>query len=367
MDHEMTPEIQIQQLPTEPPDSSNRDRDRDLANMHSQCWRFAQALYPSSVLREAPTQGYCSYTLQLDHDAIIQFRPWRHRLDLELISAVRDTFGELAPVTQLLGTVHIRRSASRDQEAEEQDDDDNPGSLLVYALSRIPGTPLSTFLHHQLPSRAQLEPLIRSFARLYATAWTSALPASSPLLPALKRRIGLSLRWRLEQMHAHLPARFRGTVGQLLAALGEVEALPWALTHGDLVPTNIMVDRAGEDGSFQLKGLIDWAEAEYLPFGVGLYGLEELLGFASGGKGEEDGGGKNARYPPLGSTFAYFACAEELRAIFWEELGAAVPELVTDLALRATVEHARLLGLLLWYAARLMIYTCSSFLPVNKS
>ncbi|KXX79452.1 hypothetical protein MMYC01_203728 [Madurella mycetomatis] len=338
---------------------------QSLTNARSQCWCFAQSLYPSATLREAPTQGYCSYTLHLNDDTIIQFRPTRHQLDLDIASAARDTFGKLAPHVQLLDTIHVNDA-----------DDNRPNPLLVYSLSRIPGIPfsslLSSFSAHNRPqppstpasvsaspspSSYDREPLIRSFARLHATSYSSALTPTSPLLPALKRRVGQTLRWRLEQMHAHLPARFRPVVKRVLGALVDVESrLPWALTHGDLVPTNIMVDvdddgddagQAGDKGGrggIHLKGLIDWAEAEYLPFGVGLYGLEELLGTSSGA-GSAGGGGDGSRYPPPGSIFTYFPDAARLRGVFWEELYGAIPELVTDAALRARVEDARLHGI----------------------
>ncbi|KAL2015588.1 hypothetical protein VTK56DRAFT_5200 [Thermocarpiscus australiensis] len=301
-------------------------------NLRSQCWRLARSMFPSSVLREALSQGYCSYTLRLNHDTIIQFRLPRHQLDLEILSAARDTFGELAPNAKLLGVLDPAKGTARDDNEQ----------LLVYSLSCVPGVPLSRI--DRQDARISSESLVRSFAHLLAASYASALPASSPRLPALKRCIGLTLRWRLDQMRTYLPARFQPIVRQVLTSLQEIEALPWALTHGDLVPANIMVELSPE-GEIVLKGLIDWAEAEYLPFGLGLYGLEELLGTSLGGNQSED----DSRYPPGGSRFAYLPCAAQLRAIFWEELGAAVPELVREPALRATVENARLLGLLLWH------------------
>jgi hypothetical protein len=83
---------------------------------------------------------------------------------------------------------------------------------------------------------------------------------------------------------------------------------------------------------------VDWAEGEWLPFGVGLYGIEELLG-----RMVEDGGGER--------RFEYWPDAEQLRAVFWEALVAGVPELAEGSEFRARVEKARLLGLLLWYVA----------------
>lgn len=122
------------------------------------------------------------------------------------------------------------------------------------------------------------------------------------------------------------------------------------MTHGDLIPANIMVvnvddddpaEEAEEEGGgeglrlrLRLGGLVDWAEGEYLPFGVGLYGLECLLGRTT-----------------VAGRFEYYPCAEELRGVFWQELEAGVPELGPGDGggLRARVEDARLLGVLLWY------------------
>lgn len=58
------------------------------------------------------------------------------------------------------------------------------------------------------------------------------------------------------------------------------------LTHGGLLPANVALDA----GSGALRGLVDWAEAEWLPFGVCLYGLEHLCGYvAAAEEGEEEG------------------------------------------------------------------------------
>ncbi|KAI4596983.1 hypothetical protein KJ359_004893 [Pestalotiopsis sp. 9143b] len=107
----------------------------------------------------------------------------------------------------------------------------------------------------------------------------------------------------------------------------DLEQLPWALTHGDLIPSNILVD--SETGS--IVGLLDWAEAEWLPFGVGLYGLEELLGE------EVDG------------EFTYFPEARKLRHLFWSQLLSHVPELRANPQLLSTVKEAQILGVLLWH------------------
>jgi hypothetical protein len=73
---------------------------------------------------------------------------------------------------------------------------------------------------------------------------------------------------------------------------------------------------------------------------MGLYGLEEVLG-----RMVEDTTGRR--------KFVYYPDAGRLRALFWEELGAEAPELVYNPVIRARVEMARLLGLLLWYVTPL--------------
>jgi hypothetical protein len=165
-------------------------------------------------------------------------------------------------------------------------------------------------------------------------------------------RLGSSLRWRLGKMRARLPARFRPVVEEVLGDLATIERLPWVLTHGDVSPDNLMVEgrsRTGQHGGTgwrpgSLRGLLDWAESEYLPFGVGFYGVEELLGQSVGHwhPGEQPDGEARSR-------FAYYPTAENLRRSFWDELQWAIPALISDRGFRAAVEQARLLGILLWH------------------
>lgn len=80
------------------------------------------------------------------------------------------------------------------------------------------------------------------------------------------------------------------------------------LTHGDLCEMNFLVD----ENSGHLTGVIDWAEAEILPFGFNLWGVENLLGYM-------DGNGWN-----------YFEGYEDLRAIFWTVFYGAVAVVAED-------------------------------------
>ena len=120
--------------------------------------------------------------------------------------------------------------------------------------------------------------------------------------------------------------RFRSVARSVLEQLQRINALPWVLTHGDITPSNIMVNPLNG----RLVGFVDWAEAELIPFGVGLYGLEELLG----------------EMTPAG--FQYDQDASALRDIFWSELSKQIPDLRQKQTLEA-VKLARDLGVLLWH------------------
>lgn len=319
------------------------------------CWAMARGLFPGRTIEEVKPQGYCSHTLLVGQDTIVQFRPPAHRLDIRLAMAAREIYGSLAPRTELLGWLEAPSQPSPkdagDEMADSQalvdeaiaidDDDHQPGSSLhVYCMTRIPGVSLAEVLVSsrkpplQAPRqlRQQRETIVENFADFTAAGWASARPAPDPTAPGLRGRVGRSLRWRLEAMISHLPPRFRPAAGGVLDRLGEIESLPWALTHGDVRPANVMVrSRAGGP---VVSGFLDWAEAEYLPLGVGLYGLEELLG-----EGGVDG------------RFSYYVEADGLRQIFWSRLAAGLPDMDVraGTSYRGVVEAAHVLGVLLWH------------------
>ena len=79
---------------------------------------------------------------------------------------------------------------------------------------------------------------------------------------------------------------------------------PCVLTHGDLCEMNLLVDH----DSGHLTGVIDWAEADILPFGCALWVLKNLLGFMDG------------------SGWRYFPIRRELEDLFWETFQTCVSE-----------------------------------------
>lgn len=320
------------------------------------CWAFIRESFPGRTIKEVRSQGYCSYTLCVEQDTIVQFRPPVHKLDIRLAKAARDVYGSRAPWTETLGILtHPQCSSKHPQDGTDgrtpideaisiDDDEHEPAaSLHVYSFVRLPGTPLAEVLalsrRSPMPSLCQLrqqqETIVEQFAEFIATGWKSALPAGDPIVSSLRGRVGGTIRWRLEQMEAHLPQRFQPAVRATLDRLDEIESLPWALTHGDISPANVMVrPPRGRPGVLVVTGFLDWAEAEYLPLGVGSYGLETFLGEA----GVDD-------------HFAYYVGAEDLRALFWSRLAAELPGLSFQAGtpFREVAEAAHVLGVLLWH------------------
>jgi hypothetical protein len=280
--------------------------DSYITNM---CDLVAQSLYPDVEIQPVQSQGRCSYTVAVSTTHLLQFRPAPYQLDIRVYEEARRIFGNLVPRIQYLGCVP-------DGISERQ--------LHMYIQQRIPGVTLDEFRrmnsHDDETQRECLKRLVGDLAEVFAISLHHARPASTSEETSFEKGlVGRSLRWRLHILR-ELPDRYlREQVDQVTAYIDKIEALPWCLTHGDLIPANIMVDP--ESG--RLTGLIDWAEGEWLPFGVGLYGLEEVL----------------------------LCCGDELetlRDVFWSRFAELVD---TDAARKSwglDVGVPRTLGILLW-------------------
>ena len=269
------------------------------------CFTFAAQRYPDASITLAPCQGYCSLTLFIDGDKVVQFRPQCYRLDLRNSKEAREIHGCLAPDTKFLATLP------------------NSG-LLAYSMDRIDGVTLRDFRDASGGTAVPREILVRlcmDFALFLSKAWNKNTQTQFGL-----GIVGKSIIPRLKSLCVNLPARFRPTAWRVLSQIHQVEALPWILTHGDITSGNIMISPS----SGNILGLVDWAEAEHLPFGVGLYGLEEVLG-------------------EMTSTgFKYHRDASDLRRIFWDALRKEIPALHSSHVFKS-VQLARDLGVLLWH------------------
>ncbi|ORY69775.1 uncharacterized protein BCR38DRAFT_332638 [Pseudomassariella vexata] len=272
------------------------------------CDAFARSQYTEPI-RPAPFQGYCSYTVFVGEDTIIQFRPADYSLDIAIVSAACDVFGDLVPETKFLGRL------------------DGTG-LHIYSMRRLTGLSLtdlrSTNSSNCNQTKLQRQRMVKDFARLQAASWKNA---KSKDQVREKGKVGSSLQWRLNLLSSGIPSRFQEFVDPLLRELPKIEEMPWIVSHGDFIPANVLV--CPESG--KLLGLLDWAEAEYLPFGISLYGLEELLGEVKNG------------------CFEYFSEAKSLRKLFWSEILSMIPQLCTDADKLKIVRSAQIFGIFLWH------------------
>ncbi|KAH8673768.1 hypothetical protein BX600DRAFT_456150 [Xylariales sp. PMI_506] len=277
------------------------------SNARDECDAYVRT-HICEEMRSAPFQGYCSYTVLAGADRIIQFRPQEHWINVSMVSEAFAMLGDIVPEVEFLGVMESN-------------------NLQIYSMKRIPGVSLLDLRSWNTSTNVELwrRRHIGDFARIQAASWKCAKAAEHI---SNKGIVGSSMRWRLNLMMSDIPDRFRSIVFGVSQQLPNIEGLPWTLTHGDFLPSNIFVDQ--ETG--KLSGLIDWAEAEYLPFGVGIYGLEELLG--------EDVDGR----------FAYYPETQQLRVFFWDQLLSLAPELSKDPRTKGSIQAAQVLGILLWHA-----------------
>lgn len=329
-----------------------RNEDRDI------CLRALRHEHVGYRVQEFKEQGYCSYTLLITSlsdtghsnnvysdceekneeyrgrdERIVQLRPAPHALDLDIMDVASKTYSSLVPTIALL-------------------DVPLPAHIKAYTMNRLTGIPLSGLLPRTCTltteDQARLQTLISSFADFITQSWQRASKARTPLLPRTTRadspmqhdsdmlsqccgKVGSSIFHRLKQLAAGLPDAFlRAKAAEVLSAVQRVPDYPVVLSHGDLIPTNILVDQH----SWEVTGVVDWAEAEFLPFGTCLYGLEHLLGYLAPASSD--------RRP----AWIYFEDAERLRTAFWVRLLQAVPELRTR---EEKVKTMRDLGVLLWH------------------
>jgi hypothetical protein len=306
-------------------------------------------------VEEFEEQGYCSCTLLVTPSTsvfatkntvpetftvmeckerpafIVQLRPALHALDLDIIRAASTTYPMLAPVVKPLDLAL-------------------PRGICAYEMEKLDGTPLSRLQPRERSpdsgAREQLKRLLISFAHLVAQSWysphkinaisrttraDSPMDESPSMLSQCRSKVGSTITSRLEKLAIELPdAHLRQRARLALHAAQRLEDYPVALNHGDLIPSNILVDQ----NTWEITGLVDWAEAEYLPFGTCLYALEHLLGYLT------------PALPDLPPVWTYFEGATQLRELFWTHLIEAVPEVG---ARPEDVKVIRDVGVLLWH------------------
>jgi hypothetical protein len=332
----------------------------------SLCVRAVEQFYPECAVKEFEEQGQCSYTLlvsgskeilrltgtseRVEHECnldreedppfIVQIRPEQYVLDLHIARTAKAVYPQLAPAVRAV-----------DLGLSDQ--------LREYEMEQIRGTSLVRLL----PKGSQVEPfpqmnyerLIECFAAFLAQGWQStskSLPkrntrADSPMddkpsmLSQCTGRVGSSIVARLGKLSKELPGEhMRQIAANTLERLGTIEDYPVVLNHGDLIPSNILVD----EDTWEITGIVDWAEAEYLPFGTCLYGLELLLGNLTPAFTRQLH--DNLAAASTSPSFTHFTDASDLRNLFWTRLFELAPEIKRR---REDVKTMRDMGVLLWY------------------
>ena len=292
------------------------------------CVRTIKETYPGSRVESHVEQGYCSFTLLVSpptlipessdrqkdaHRAtstrssppfIVQLRPQQHSLDESILRAACSIYKGFAPLVR-----HLQCPL--------------PGGLTAAEMDLKKGIPLSTLLArephrmntHTYEKRIRLVESLASFVgRAWPRATDKATPtrrtrADSPMLDGpswlteCTGKVGRNIIPKLEKLSRQLPdSALRERARQTLDHLMGIEDYPVVLNHGDLIPTNILVDET----TWEITAVIDWAEAEWLPFGTCLYGVDHLLG--------------SLDYSSSTPRFQFDEGAEVLRMAFWRKL-----------------------------------------------
>jgi len=139
----------------------------------------------------------------------------------------------------------------------------------------------------------------------------------------------LRRQWEVDfdRLSKELPERFQKNLKRVRDHLPRVFDLPFVVTHDDLNESNIMVDETG-----RITGIVDWAEAKILPFGISLWALEGILGWM-----DREG-------------WHYHDNAAGLRAEFWRVFEAEVCGGGMEEQTKENIRMARMVGMFLRHA-----------------
>ncbi|OAG39644.1 hypothetical protein AYO21_06112 [Fonsecaea monophora] len=124
-----------------------------------------------------------------------------------------------------------------------------------------------------------------------------------------------------------LPSRFTENLRRVRAELSLLftSTHPLVLSHDDLCEMNIFVD----PNTGHVTGIIDWAEASILPFGISLWAFENILGYMDS------------------QGWHYYNNRDKLEDLFWQTFEEAVGGISeTD---RQAIRVARMAGFFLRY------------------
>lgn len=294
---------------------------------------LSRELFPGCQTQLLANQGACSTTFALQytkndeiHHRILQFRQPSFDLDINLMAEAKLAYRAYIPSVKGHDISHLSGyNASKP-------------STVCYEMDVISGVTFKTIA----PTGPRLteaefrrqKNLVRDFAGFVSRGW----PTSNTKQLGCHGKVGSRIPQKLRMLAEQLPYRQHRAVAQkILDDLSLLAQLPVVVNHGDTIPSNIMCD----PDTGHLTGVVDWAEAEYLPFGTCLYGLEYFLGrLASSTRRDSVVGGR---------PFIFYEGASDLRRLFWQTLRSKTPALQEDDSLMKLVVMAKTIGTLLWY------------------
>ncbi|GAB0139111.1 hypothetical protein EsDP_00007326 [Epichloe bromicola] len=278
-----------------------------------QCDELAVSLAGGPV-NPVPIQGSFSYTVTAGphQSKIVQFRDANSDLDTHILDLARQIHGRLVAAYTFHGQVG------------------QASPLAIYSMEKLPGTPYVLAQSEyckpngtSLQASSQHSRTIADFALYFAASWK----ARQHTAPDAAEKIRAEYEWRFERLSQVLPLRHEQNLNMVRVGLPLLFAssYPMVLNHGDLSELNVLVDPL----TGRLTGVIDWAEAKICPFGISLWGLENILGTMNS----------------QGWRYHLHHCA--LRAQFWRTFEEAVGGVSEDE--RQAIQIARMAGLFLRY------------------
>ncbi|KAJ5948777.1 hypothetical protein N7454_002084 [Penicillium verhagenii] len=228
----------------------------------SECDEYAKK-HAGSNVTPVPVQGVCSYTVYAGPrlEFVVQFRLKSLLLKMETMKLANAIYGKLTPQVNFKG------------EMGEASEDKEP--LFIYIMDRLPGvSPLDFLRAHNLGANepeffGYRKTLMLDIARFFIACWKA--PQDVPQV--YRTRLRNQYEKDLKLLLTCLPDRFSPLIQAVLESMSEFFSLPMALLHQDFGEFNILVDET----TYGLLGVIDWAEAEILPFGLNLFHHQRMI------------------------------------------------------------------------------------------
>ncbi|KAF5624007.1 kinase-like domain protein [Fusarium sp. NRRL 25303] len=275
-----------------------------------QCDDFALH-HAGGPLDPVPIQGTFSYTVTAGENKskIFQFRAQDSSFDTSMINLAKIVHPQFVASCQYHGTI------GPIQPLHIYEMDCLPGAAYIMARNVSIAQPPGSILRQCNT--------VKDLAIYFAQSWNCQQQLSPDDMAALCAEF----RSKLDLLAQSLPSRFLPNLNRVYEKLTLVfsGALPFVLSHGDLCEMNILI--SPETG--HLTGIVDWVEARILPFGISLWGFENILGFMDS------------------RGWHYYDNRDQLEDLFWRTFWTEAPDaLKADLEL---IQTARMTGLFCRY------------------